>query len=319
MINTQIELTPRFPGWALVFVFGAVALCVAGLAQQSSELAIGSIPCWTIACSTFMASRRTFQMNITEQGLDVLTANQFVPYESITAISCSGKGPQSEICVTHDGGSLTIPKGIDVDSTTLCDFLRTRFVTRTHLSLPTLLEEFAQEQIQLFGEEKVFRFAARSDVRAPRIGGTRSVAFGIGLWLGAIGWFIAAWATHEDGWVGGGIFLLLAGLLAFLIGLVRRHSSSPDRGIKNWKQSGLVISPVGIALAQGTLQGQLKWSELRGVEFRTSPRSFRMSSVNAVAGIVLKIDGSALAIVDLYNEPLETIHAIITRFWGATG
>jgi hypothetical protein len=56
---------------------------------------------------------------------------------------------------------------------------------------------------------------------------------------------------------------MLSGLLAIFMSLVSRHS--PDRGIRNGKKSGLVISPAGIAPAQRILQGQLKWNELRGV------------------------------------------------------
>jgi hypothetical protein len=76
-----------------------------------------------------------------------------------------------------------------------------------------------------------------------------------------------------------------------------------------------VISPVGLALTQGTTQGQMRWDELRGVHFRVIPKQFRLQHHDHLTGIILKFEGATLAIADIYDRPLHIIYQRIIDYW----
>jgi hypothetical protein len=71
----------------------------------------------------------------------------------------------------------------------------------------------------------------------------------------------------------------------------------------------LVISPIGIALAQGELIGEMRWSELRNVRQRNN---FLNRAV-----IDLHVEGAKVEILDVYDTPLVEIRRQIEQYWRA--
>jgi hypothetical protein len=116
------------------------------------------------------------------------------------------------------------------------------------------------------------------------------------------------------GWLAGGIVSVFLGgwfaLLAWLLG------NGKPRSIKRWRQASLVISPQGLALVQGDMQGELRWDEVRDVRIRRRDRSsFELSSGTAGPGILLRVEGATVSIADLYDRPLVIIHQNILQYW----
>lgn len=94
------------------------------------------------------------------------------------------------------------------------------------------------------------------------------------------------------------IVLLAMGLLTWL-GRFRKASSES-------RMAGLVISPSRFVLRSKTLNGEMDWSELKGIELK--PNS-RVPSV-----LRLKLDGVDIDLADGYQLPLWYLHQKIELF-----
>lgn len=94
------------------------------------------------------------------------------------------------------------------------------------------------------------------------------------------------------------IVLLAMGLLTWL-GRFRKASSDS-------RKTGLVISPSRFVLQSKTLNGEMVWSELKGVELK--PNS-RVPSI-----LRLKLDGVDIDLADGYQLPLWYLHQKIELF-----
>jgi len=85
--------------------------------------------------------------------------------------------------------------------------------------------------------------------------------------------------------------------------------------VKNWRKSSLVISPMGLALVQGDIKGEMRWDELRDVQYKSRPGSFSMDVNTAMPGVLLKFEGASITIADIYDQPLRIIYERIRRYW----
>jgi hypothetical protein len=83
--------------------------------------------------------------------------------------------------------------------------------------------------------------------------------------------------------------------------------------IRNWRESGLVICPEGLALVRGDMRGELRWDELRDVCYRQKPGFFSPGS--QLKGIHLVVAGATITIADLYDRPLDVIHERLLAGW----
>lgn len=319
-LDRQIESTPTFPLGTTLFGLLGVALVAGFFASGEAGLAIGSIPCWVLALVLFVTRQSGFSAVVTKAGLEIREAGQMISFESIQNVVFNGKvdkdgqypTQQAAIHVSHETGTLLIPANIDIPSNELFSLLCHRFQPIDVRNLNPLLEDYQSEQVSTFGDEKVYRFTARQKVSPLSTGGRMAKAIGAGMMLSSVGWFVAA-SMHDEGWIAGGIILLIVGLVVFLVGFSKGHS--PVAQIKDWENSGLVISPVGLALIQGPLKGRMRWEELKDVKFNQGRRSFQASSGPLQSGILLHVEGSFLVIADLYNQPIATVHERIMTYW----
>src|SRR5262249_43685196 len=106
-------------------------------------------------------------------------------------------------------------------------------------------------------------------------------------------------------WAGfGGMFLGFGFLLfiAFVAG------SRAANYVKNWRRASLVVSPVGLALVQGEIKGEMRWDELRDVQYRSRPRSFTLDARTNIPGVLLKFEGASITIADIYDQPMWIIY-----------
>lgn len=94
------------------------------------------------------------------------------------------------------------------------------------------------------------------------------------------------------------LVMLAMGLLSFL---ERFRKESKHIG-----KAGLVISPSRFVLQSTTLSGEMKWSELHGVELKPNGRKPRI--------LRLKLDGVNIDLVEEYQLPLWYLHQKIELF-----
>ncbi len=181
------------------------------------------------------------------------------------------------------------------------------------------MEAFVQEQLALFGDDKVFIYRARPAVSSKRVGRrmTRRQAWAYSLLLGGLVMIIMG-AVDQGRWApvaGFGVMSLLLGALVWLI--VRpRHKVHGDIVSSKLKDSCLVLSPTGIALIQGDLRGTLAWEEVLGVNRIGNYRSFQISSPGK--GISLKVRGADILLLDIYDSPIDAVEVQIQRHLNGT-
>jgi hypothetical protein len=212
----------------------------------------------------------------------------------------------------HDGGVVRLPARLNVRSDELYNFLLGQLPPSGSRDLPESLAGYHAQQETMFGPERVFSYRAR-----PQRGGGRAkggVAAGVATILAGFAWLVAGVLLgHEGGpWVALGILVAFFGAIFTLI----QSFESPGPRIANWQASGLVISPVGLALVQGEMRGELPWFELRDIRFRRKPGFFEMQFAGSPrGGIHLIVAGATITIADIYDRPLALIHERLLAYW----
>ena len=104
----------------------------------------------------------------------------------------------------------------------------------------------------------------------------------------------------------GGVVVVLVG--AGLYAASFADALAADPALRNWKNASLVIGPQGMAMVQGTIQGEVRWPELLDIRFQSKPRGFTIGSSSAIHGILLRVKGANIVIADIYDRPLYVIH-----------
>lgn len=318
MIGTRIESVPKFPVIPLLLMFCGAGMLAISLVSQEVGWVVGSVPFWTVAVALYLIRPKPFSVMITSDGLEHGDFGESIPYSSIEAIIYQGTADptgrpadrQMPLLIQHEQGMLTIPKTVCVSTGELYQFLCGRFQPRATFELNPLLQQYADEQTEVFGEDKVFQYTARR-VLEQKSGNVTARAVGAALFLAGLSWFFAGGLS--DGWIGGAIALVITGLVTCLAGFT--SGASAKKQIRNWQSSALVVTPVGLALIQGPLKGRLRWNELRDVKLNARDRSFRLSSASVLHGLRLEVEGSSIVIADIYNEPLPMIHQRIMSYW----
>jgi hypothetical protein len=320
MIGERIESRPQFPVVATIFLLIAVGLAAAGLALNNFHFLIGAVLPFLVSLALFLKRTPHFLATFTPEGLEVGRSGEFIPYDALQGLKGKGRssdprkpGPYSyAIQVIHEEGVLEIPARLNVPSDDVYLFLWERFPPEGSRGVSRPLRDYLREQEAAFGVDRVFPYRARSHLGSWRAR-QRAAAASLAVAVAGVVWIAVGIPRQAPAWIGFGVMLLLFGLLFFLASLT---SGRPAHArIKNWRASGLVISPVGLALVQGDLQGEMRWDELRDLQYRSRPRSFSMTHGTGMAGIDLKFEGASITIVDLYDQPLWVIFDRIRAYW----
>jgi hypothetical protein len=259
--------------------------------------------------------------SVTDSGLDLIRPGMIVPFEAIGRIEAEHApyGPRSSsfpIRVHHERGVLTIPPSPDINSEGIFRAIEERFVPSGSREVNPVLMPYLLRYETTFGPDRVWSYRAtrlRADVHRPRRGRAVILAFV----ATGIAWFVLnVGARGPTPWPGAGLFLaFIGGLILFLRwGLGR---SGQLRRIKDWRASSLVITPVGLAMVQGDLTGELTWDQIRDVKLRSRARRFQVigDSTTGLQGIILVVDAALILIADLYDRPIDSIHERILSYW----
>jgi hypothetical protein len=311
MIGERIESRRRFP-FGAVFCF-AVAAVFAGVAVAARNLhpAVFAVLPAAAGAGLLLGRGRPFRAEVTRDGLEIEEPPLVLAYEDIEAVHMPGKPDQAHapIQLFYDGGWVQIPQRVSVHSGELFRFLLDRLPRSGSRDLPPILARYCERQEARYGSDRVFSYRAR-----PRRIVTQqrtAVAVCLAGALAGLAWVAAGAALGKEGvgWIVCGIFMaVLFGIFALAFGFA---TAGPR--IQNWRQSGLVISPEGLALVQGDMRGELRWDELRDIRFRTKPGFLATSP--QLQGIHLVVAGATITIADLYDRPLDLIHERLLAGW----
>jgi hypothetical protein len=325
LTGTSVTSRPGGIGCAAVWVVLGLAAVGAAAGVPNVHWAVFAILPFVLAFGAWFSVEQEVRFEITEDGLSFEAPETvYIRYRDIEGLTGQGLAGRNQFAmqVYHSEGVVRIPASIDVPSWELRDHILDRLppVTRPDPDdVPGTVRGFVADQIEKFGEDKVFVYRARRHPPASTYG--RAVAYSAAFAVAGLFWAIAGGVLvgtlpkkEADGataWIAGGIVLfILALLFAFLFS--RQHRAGR---VKNWESSCLVVSPGGIALAQGPLKGKMRWDELRAIEFPAKPR-FGLTAAGATSGIGLLVEGAYLIIADYYDRPLFLIHEQLQDYWG---
>jgi hypothetical protein len=313
MIGQRIEGQPGSPWGAVFFFLLAAGLFGLAVTQTNPHAAIGAALPFTLGLALLLTRPPGFAAELTAEGVEVHEPPLVVPYGAIDGVVMTGPPTKARapLFIFHTDGVVAVPRRLNVPTSELFAFLTAQLSPGGGRDLPAPLLKYQQQQEETFGPDRVYSYRARQHP-TPH---PRRRAVGVCLA------FTVAGAIWLAGGLAGGKgyqpWFALGLLLVFLFGLFTVAFAANRRGvrIRNWRQSGLVISPLGLALMQGDVRGEMQWRELRKLELRATARSFQYESQAPVAGIQLVFEGATVVIADIYDRPLPVIFDRIRTYW----
>jgi len=298
------------------FLWAILAIAVAAIAAASKEISgllCAAFPA-ALAVILYFSRPAPLRCRVDAESLEFSNPPLTLPYGEIQEVFAPERKSASSfpIHLLHTGGFITIPARLNMPSEDVYRFLANQPLALTDdRRVPPVFDIYYRLQESLFGPAHIWVYRARSAfpnrfVRAALLIGVLGIFFGVPI--------AVAGGLSRNGvpWLTGGILAAIFGAIMLLYYYARRDGAPP--GIKNWRQSCLVISPGGIGLCQGVLKGELKWSEVKTLTHRKK-RAFSIAGGHdSAVGVVLTVQGAVIVIADIYHRPIEHIYAVMQRY-----
>ena len=318
MIGKSLESPPRFAWGTIVCLAIGVTMLLVAAWLHNRHLALAAVMPICMSLGFWLALPPRFRVTVTEAGLELGDSRGLVPYDEIEMLRFEGRGkaaPRSPLHVYHQRGVLVVPAALDSPREELHEFLLDQVAARRRPDTVPDLANYLDEQRAAFDADRVWSYRARRVIGPLR--SSRAARWVLtALVVGSLLWVAAGMVLDESGWMTVGFVCATCFSMIFLATFATRPTNF--RGIKNWRQAGLVISPLGIALSQGDIKGQLRWNEVRDVRL-SGARSFQLSSEGTRPGVWLKVNGATVLIVNIYDAPPATIYEQIYCYWRQPG
>jgi hypothetical protein len=322
-----ISSKSSFPLAAFIWAIVAAALMGPGIAVGNYHMILASLPALALAGGLWLFKPAGVQLELTETSLRLLEPPEEIPYCSIESMML-GNRPQDPkkpglkpgpLMIMHCLGALQVPARISTSVTELYRFLLDKAGgTGSRDVNPRLGKHLAQEE-STFGADKVWTFCARRHM-GRRASTRRSRACCLLLIATGIIWICASpilFHSRKDQipiWLGWGIILSVFSFLFWL--MFKEQQRHPDSRLRGWEKASLIVSPSGIAIVQGDLEGRLRWDELREAQLDPGRVHFAINSKGLMrGGIRLIVAGADIRIADIYDRPMPVIYSVMHRFW----
>jgi hypothetical protein len=279
------------------------------------DLLLTAILPLSIAIACYLTRGREFRAELTPQSLIVHSPTYLeLPFADFQAVQAErpGKRKQFPVHVFHEKGVVSIPRFTTIRSEPLLRALAAKIPDTVIRWLPDELHGIYSKHVNTFSADRVFAYPARQR-KIKGFAGRRGMAVSAAIaFSGAI--YLLQLTQHNfnndrSGFVGFGTILCIIGVIFFIAYRSRRELYG---GLAKWHHSGLVVSPIGLALIQDKTRGELKWSELVRLTYSTKPPFFLTSaSTYSPTHVRLVFSGGVEAVL-----PLPVIYDKIKQFWG---
>lgn len=306
MIGQYLQERRKTPLGAIVCFLLAALLIGLSLTIHEREWAILSLLPALCGAALLIGRPAPFQAELTSTELVILPSGEGIPYRDVIRVSfipARGSRDSGMILLFHPNGTVRIPESVGVSGVELYTFLSNLTQQSTIQVIHPSIRPFCQDQFTTFGSDRVWTHTARLLPSEYRPNSSRYLWFGV--LLTGLSWIAIAFPMREQGWMIAGVCLAFFSPLVAIISRSFRSTRVDGR----LSDSSLVVSPVGIALAQGDLIGQMRWSELRDV--RDRPGIFNRAAIS------LHVEGATVDILDIYDTPLVEIRRQIEHYWNA--
>lgn len=302
------------------FILGLV-LIGAGVVSGNTHYGMAALLPILLAVFLWSSRPRSVVFTIEETGIVLFGTDHRLGYDQMSAVFVGDQLiqpgqpnlPQGAITVAHKDGRFFIPALMSVPADELGAFLANQIKRPDEQPLPSALAEYAAQQEEKFGKEKLTFIHQRPKHQDPiQVGSTSSV--GKAFLLCGIIWFVSSAVISEASrsfdwtwaWIGIGIGSAFLGGTLWTMGKTRKKRIRMN---SSHGPAGLIIGPAGLGLAQGELQGKMRWDEISGI--KNGPVGTFSSDRDGALRV--SFVGGELAIYDIYDHSLTQIAGLISK------
>lgn len=299
--------TPRKSAYpAYIALLLGIAVVIAGALTENYEWLLLAVLPLLMGLLLWRVSRYQVRFRLGPTAIEIEQPKIELPYNEIVAVRRSRWKRSGEIlAIASNRWLLELPNVPDFPISEIESLVLARADSlRTHEPPPEMREYF-QQQLELFGPNKVAVIPARKQPSSYEIPPARYRRNAIFLSM-----FIASLIWIPASSMGNGAFAAFAGLMISfsIFGWALSRVviwNSPKKVPQKLANSCLVFSPQGLAMMQGEYQGVLVWADVHNAVETRKDRSFQFRSRNA--GVSVKLTGAELLIDDIYEESPEQI------------
>ncbi len=315
----------RFPLGVFLGSGVAIAFVAIGLLHKNPHLVICALAPAMLALGLLLTHPRKFHARLTDDGLEITDPPQSIPYADIEGTTIDGickdpaqvKSKRSPLVVIHRNGILDIPAALNVPSFKVYQAIIAMLPPTGDCRLSAELLEHFEKETAMFGAERVHAFRQRevlkrrSPMRREAMCAALLAACGV-LWclVPVIFWQ----QRHTDAFQAWTVFGLILAIVSFVFWLLFRTRQRSCGVACRFRNGEVVVSPSGIALKQGDMQGLLRWEEVCDVKIAQRPM-IMLTSGTPVVGIQIFIAGACIPIPDVYDRPTALIGQWMRHYW----
>lgn len=322
MLGQTIEA--KSPARVSVLVWLVIGLLLVACWAVSQNVHYGMTAVLPVLLAAFLwrAIPAGVIFTIEEDGLVLFGTDHRLGYDEISAVFLGDQlihnghtnlsaGP---ITLTHKHGRFYVPAVMNVSAVELAQFLVSKLPPPQQKAVPASLAEYASLQEEKFGDAKMTYIHQRPQQhQAIKLRTLGIVAKAIT--LSGLIWFIASAAISENKpgnesfayWLGFGFAAICLGIALWMLSKARRNKSPVNA--ERYGPACLIISPTGLGLTQGDLQGKMRWDEISSI--KNGPASSLSSDRND--SLHLAFAGGQLVIYDIYDHSLTQIASLISK------
>ncbi len=319
MIGEIVRSRRAVPVLPLILVALATTVYFGTVGSRDAAAIGGATIPILLATAAGLGARRRVEARFLDDSIDVqrphrrrIEFSQVIAMQILPrALRASRRVARPAGLILYDAnGCWVIPRKLTHRLADVIEFIASRIGFGGSRQIDARLMQYLQAQERTFGVDRVYCLVGRT-MPAPRYGASLML-FGVVIIAAALLLPLAATpgGNSADNYAALCAFVPI-GVLAILFGVARMPGVP-----KKLRSSSLVISPVGLALIQGEVVGQLEWAEmndLRRGSVAYTRRSFEFS--RASQGLMLRVEGADIGIADIYDRPTAMIERLIRLYW----
>ncbi|MGI9430341.1 MAG: hypothetical protein ACR2NM_16890 [Bythopirellula sp.] len=321
MVGRTIEAKSPLPKGAVFGFVLAIVLGVAGAVTGNVHFLMAAILPLMTSIASWVRRHKDVVITLEENGIVLFGTHHVLPYAEIQAVlvgmkpvesgtTPAGSGP---ITIAHDHGRFFLPEKTNVSVAELASFLASRIPQKVRKNVHASLVDYTNEQVSKFGEDKVIQIHQR-EFAHQAISQSAISLFGAAFFLSGALWCVLAVVLEANdntdesivAWFGLGFVGVFVGGLMWLF--AKAKSKTPTADTKKYGPACIVITPTGLGLAQGEMQGKLRWDEIS--QIKNGPAK---SFGDRDGGLHILFVGGAIVLLDIYDHSLVDIASLIRK------
>lgn len=316
-MTARVYRASSWPGiWAVVNLAAAGSLAIGGLVSGLYDTAGWAILPGAVAVVVLLRHPWRFRIALDDDGVSSSKGQRssFADLQVVLPQPAAGSGNRPfPIHAVFSNHTLVVPARLDVPSKQVYAALSAHVPRRPSSTIADVLREFRDAQAAMFGGERVWHCHGRSQLGWIR---GREAGLNLGFGLMLAGAFALPFALLPNR-----AYVAIPVLLAEFFGLLIVLASLAGRRGSKWRNSsagnGIVVGPLGLAVSQATLVGQLGWDEIRQVIYPLRRQGVRLNHGDDDGGdrIEIHVSGAVIPLFDVYDRSLDVIHERIMANW----